>query len=681
MIALLAGLLAAQTAPPAAGAAAPGQAETQEAGPQQEAGPETQVAPPEAREPVTGFLDFGFRWVPRLDGNEDMYRTFVNYGEGPKLFGANLSLENLKPAWFDRFHVQANSWGGEPYSTVRVNADRAGSYEFSFSHRRLDYFSNVADFANPLLGFGVLDSQQARDFQRRMWDAELTLWPHHRISPFVQFSRTARSGPGFNPFVGSGNEFVSNVRFDDSTNLFRGGTHVNFSRIRFTVEAGGAEFDDSERLFFGGPRSFGNRLTGTRAPSPVLGRTTFLDAAEQRYRVEGNSFFARASVFAQPFSVLDVSGQFAFSQASRDFRFEETATGSFAVTPQLIGFSQAASQAFGEALRPRPSGNVSLEVRPFSRLRIIDSFYTNRFHQSSSRLFTQVLSGVVGLAGTTAPPTRQIEEPGFGLYTTDYNRHQVEAIVAVHPRVSLRGGHRLEWWDVKLPAPVLAGGVQFEEGEQRRSIALGGFTVRLLRDLHLTGDTEISSGDTALYRISLLEYQKVKLGLRYRPRPSLSVFAKFTYLGNDNDQSTIELEARSRDLAVGAFFAPNDGRRVTVALDYSHSDIDSDIFYLAPSTRDRERFVYDLEAHQASAFVNVAIVRGARISLGGAVVVADGNRASEFWQPQAELSIPLHRRVNWLNQWRYYGYRSDNYLFENFNSHLFSTGLRVTVGE
>src|SRR5262247_2342857 len=49
---------------------------------------EPQPSPPVFGMETSGTLDIGYRWNAGLRGNQDMYRTLVNLGEGPRLLGA-----------------------------------------------------------------------------------------------------------------------------------------------------------------------------------------------------------------------------------------------------------------------------------------------------------------------------------------------------------------------------------------------------------------------------------------------------------------------------------------------------------------------------------------------------------------------------------------------------------------
>ena len=135
----------------------------------------------------TGTVDIGYRWKAGFQGSEDLYRSLVNLGEGPKLFGANLNFSNPLGTgkYVDRLQINATSWGGDPYNTLRVYAEKASLYQFSFDYRNVNYFNFIPSFANPLLSQGILLGQHSFDSTRRTMDFELTLRPGAKISPFL----------------------------------------------------------------------------------------------------------------------------------------------------------------------------------------------------------------------------------------------------------------------------------------------------------------------------------------------------------------------------------------------------------------------------------------------------------------------------------------------------------------
>ena len=56
---------------------------------------------------LTGSIDLGYRWRTGPGGNENVYRSVVDLGAGPKLLDADLSILDPKRRWFDRITIRA----------------------------------------------------------------------------------------------------------------------------------------------------------------------------------------------------------------------------------------------------------------------------------------------------------------------------------------------------------------------------------------------------------------------------------------------------------------------------------------------------------------------------------------------------------------------------------------------
>src|SRR5262249_35258807 len=124
---------------------------TSETPAQPETKPEAKAAEspaPSTESWIKGNIDFGYRWVTDVGGNFQEYRSVVNLGEGPKLFGLDLSLQP-KQHLFDSLNLRAYGWSGDPYKTAHLDARKSGAYDFTFDYRDIAYFNAVPSFANP----------------------------------------------------------------------------------------------------------------------------------------------------------------------------------------------------------------------------------------------------------------------------------------------------------------------------------------------------------------------------------------------------------------------------------------------------------------------------------------------------------------------------------------------------
>src|SRR5262245_6019866 len=113
--------------------------------PQPSAQPQTnQAAAPPAGIPaaagdqwLTGSFDVGYRWKTKVGGNENVYRSVVDLGEGPKLLDADFTIQDPQRRWFDRIDTRAANWGDDPYTTLDVTDRKSRMYELSSRFRNL----------------------------------------------------------------------------------------------------------------------------------------------------------------------------------------------------------------------------------------------------------------------------------------------------------------------------------------------------------------------------------------------------------------------------------------------------------------------------------------------------------------------------------------------------------------
>jgi hypothetical protein len=190
----------------------------------QTAATETQSPAPSTESWLTGSIDLGYRWRSDVGGSFDTYRSIVNLGSGPKLFGTDFTITDPKRRAFDRIRVQAYSWGDEPYETLHLNATKSNIYDFTADYRDFAYFNFLPSYADPLLARGIVLNEQSFDTRRRLGSFQLDLLPNHWFVPYFAYDRDSSSGTGATAFC-HGRESVSRSesfkRFDQSVSRRR----------------------------------------------------------------------------------------------------------------------------------------------------------------------------------------------------------------------------------------------------------------------------------------------------------------------------------------------------------------------------------------------------------------------------------------------------------------------------
>ncbi|PWU12136.1 MAG: hypothetical protein C5B51_01265 [Terriglobia bacterium] len=621
----------------------------------------TESPAPPTEQWLTGSVDFGYRWLTDIRGSLASYRSVINLGEGPKLFGLDFTVQDPKKRLFDRMDVRAYGWGGDPYNTAHLSARKSGVYDLSADYRNIAYFNALPSFANPFVPAGF--NERSFDIHRRMADVDLEFFPGKHIIPYLAFSRNAGYGHGVETWlVDAANEYAVPTLLRDSTNNYRGGLRVEYNRFHVTLEEGGTTFKDDSQGY-DSQANKGDRTT------PLNGQTLVLNKLQQSYAIRGDSIYSRGLVTATPASWVTFSGQLLYSQPKTDVRYSDTAAGNLAVLNVL--YSGLSDVATGTAKQPHITGNAGAEVRPWRRIRIVEAWTTDRYHDASVALFSTLLG--TARQQTSSSPDLQI---------VNYNQEQVDVMFDATPRITMRGGYRHVWGDATVRAGQLSQTGNFAAGQLRRDVGLAGATFRPHQKLRVNLDYEGGVSDAVYFRTSLNDYHRARARAQYQATASLAFQFNFRLLNTQNPAPSVRYDFQSQDESLSIFWTPNNGKRVSFNGEYDHWALRSDASYFSLPFLSPTVSAYRENAHTASGSAGAALpgYHGLtpHLEAGGSLFISSGSRPSRFYQPLVRLSLPLGKHVSWNTEWRWYGLGERFYLYEGFRTHAFITGLRVT---
>lgn len=659
--------LAAQQAPaapaPAPAAAAPAAAGTPAAG--------TSDAPvPSGDNWLIGSIDLGYRWQTGIGGSVDTYRSFVDLGSGPKLLGADFTITDPKSRLFDRIQVRASSFGDEPYETLHIGVSKKKLYEFNADYRDMAYFDFLPSYADPLLSSrGITLNEQSFDTRRRLGSFSLDLLPGNWITPYLAFDRDSGSGTGATTFVSDANEFPVPNTMSDRTDLYRGGVRIELKRFHVTIEEGGTTFQNNQSVYqTPGSTNFGNLA------SPYLGRTIDLTNLLATYGINGSSTYSKGLLTANVTPWLDLYGQFLFSQPKTDVNYRQFDTGSLVLTSQLLFYTSQQYLVSAAAMSPHTTGNAGAEIRPFRRVRIVESWMTDRLHDAGSASSNQVLASVGTSAQMAALLTSSL--------VTNYNQEEVDLFYDPTAKLVLHGGYRYVWGDANDAILPTAGLTGAEQGKLSRNVGIGGITFRPTQKISVTADAEAAVSGGEYFRTSMYNYQKVHAKARYQATGSLSLFADFTLLDNQTPLAGVNYKYQSQQESLSFLWTPNGGKNWNVQGSYSRSTLNSDIGFLDPEFLTAQQSVYRDDAHTATALFSANLPRYSgltpKITAGGSLFISSGSRPTSYYRPFAKLFVPLRKNMAWFTEWTYYDYGEVLYLYEGFRAQLVTTGLRFT---
>jgi len=613
---------------------------------------------------ITGTVDFGFRFTS-VGGDNDVYRSVVNLGQGPRLLGLDLTIVDPKKRLFDRLDVRANNWGGDPYNTLHLNASKRGIYDFNFDYRDIAYFSLLPSFADPLVGTGIVLDEDSYFARRRMSDFQLDLFPGHRIVPYLAYGRDSGEGTGITTFESGLNAYpVADTMFDKTDN-YRGGVRLEFNRFHATLEQGGTTLRDDQQAY-DSTVNYGNYT------QPYFGQTLDLASLAQAYGMRGSSIYSKVLFTANPFSWMDVSGQFLYSRPETNVNYTQYDTGNLVLEQAILFYTAEQALGFATGKQPHTTGSLGFELRPLKRVRILQTWMTDRMHTSAAGLFTDMILQPVSAATTTLTPLTS-------LLAMNYNQEQTDVLLEVTHKLTLRGGYRYVWGDAETGNMLIAGPGQ-ESSELRQQVGIAGINFRASQKLSFNGEFEGAASDHAYFLTSLYNYQKMRARARYQIASTLALQASFSLLNNQNPAAGSNYDFLSRQNSLSASWTPS--KRVSILGEYTRSTLRSNIGYLDPAFLTPVTALYRDNAHNASALVDLVLPGYAkltpRLAFGGSLFISSGSRPTTFYQPLVRLSLPLHKGVVWKSEYRYYGYDEAFYQYEGFRAHLLQTGLAIS---
>jgi hypothetical protein len=618
---------------------------------------------PSGEQWFTGSLDLGYRWLIVNAGNFPEYRSVVNLGQGLILNGLDFSIVDPKKRLFDKLDGNAFGWGGDPYETARLDARKQGIYDFLFDYRNIALFDAVPSYANPVAPAGF--NEQSFDTHRRTMTIGLDLRPGKRIIPYFVYDRNSGYGNGVDEWVQDSNdEFAVPTMLRDSTNNYRGGVRFEYKHFHITLEQGGTTFKDDDQSDFSGMNP-GDRT------SSIFGETLSLTSLQQAYDVTGKSLYSKALVTANPFSWLDIYGQFLYSDPKTTVNFNETAAGNFLSMSELLFYSAEQNMGTGAANQPHTTGVVGFEVRPVKRLRIIQNWMTDRYHDASFGMLTIAPTIATGGAISSLNP----------LQIVNYNQEQLDVLYDLTSKLTVRGGYRYIWGDATTPAtPFLNPPGTLESGQLKRNLWMGGINFRASENLSFNLDYEGGDSDDIYFRDSLNDYQKVRVRAKYRVLPSLVLQANATLLKNTNPAPTIQYNLLSRDNSLAVYWTPKNSKLFSLTGTYDRGTMHSTIDYLTLPFYTAAISDYRDNGHSVTGLLDVSIPGkvAAKLSMGGSMFLSNGSNTTRYYQPLARLSFPVGKHVTWNTEWKYYGYQENFYLYESFRTHTFMTGLKFT---
>ena len=643
---------------------------------------------------VVSSIEFGVRGLS-VSGNENKYRSDLNYDNGVRLFDSSFLLrskEGKRAGPFDEFLVTTSGWGGDPYGATRVSVEKSGLYRFDANVRRARYFNALTSFANPLSApVGQHTSNQRHNFS----DFDFTGLPENRkIRFYLGYSRDTREGPGTTTARFSGDEYAINSNTDTRANDFRAGIDAYVLGFDLSLLQGARYFHDNS--------SYTVTLTN-QGNNPT--NTSRIDQLVRETPAQGTHFWTRFNVHRLFAQKLDFTGRFIYLSSRSRYSFLEQTTGRQSTGNLAVPQTATAS---GETRRPSSIGDIGVTFLATDKFRISNSFRFDNFRINGEEPLVDVLRQRT-VAGV---PLATVTTTSFFARTTNYRRflNTIEADYQFSPSYSVHAGYRFTDRHIELAhldrTTTLA--TRSEAVDNQTHAAIFGFKARPVKAWTIYFDGEHGDADSVFTRLANNDFTNFRVRNRVNVSDKLSFTAAFIAKDNTNpadvitspnvpfgtDPGALDVNTKSRHFTSSVDWTPD--ATFSLSTGYTHMRVTSIAGILLPISGQRRVGESQYFSRDNFFFFNAFVRPTSRLTLYGGYHInkddGQGDRVStsnvllidsypmSFQSPEARVTLKLTRMLDWNVGYTYYNYKDKFFPIQNYHSHLPYTSLRIYFG-
>jgi hypothetical protein len=677
---------------------------------------------------IISSIEVGYRGI-RVDGDQNKYRSDLNYKAGPRLFDSSFLMRSKdgKGKLFDTLLVTSSGWGADPYGNMRISAEKPKWYRFEGSYRRFKYFRFLNNIDNPNWIFSPttfsrapnpVSGEHGLNTQTDFGDFDLTLLPKNEKIRFnVGYSPERYSGPAFTSYHIGGNEFMLLGNLKSRSNDFRVGADGKLGPIDFSFLQGFRRFRDDSFINLG-------PTIGVNVNPAVASFTSF----NRQEPTRGSVNYTRLSLHSLLAKKLDLTGRITYSKATSDFTFMENMKGlNFATrigsgataqlgAPNVLLLGQYTIP--GNTKRPNWLGDIGATFLVTDKLRISNTFRVETFQIDGVDVFNDVFSVQRG----AVIDTRSFSNLSVNKSTL-YRKYEdtVEADYQFNLRYAMHFGYRygsrrieeiLSGFALNTNAPVAL--VPEDVVEQNHTQAFfGGFKARPVKNWTIYFDAEHGTADNVFTRIGNYNYTNVRAKSRYAPNRKVSFNLAVITKDNANPSeiagvslTDFGVNLKSRTFTSSVDWTANSKVSFSTGYNYNwvNSDAVVDYFYqVPPAASVRHPIGHSLYFQRNNYFYLDMTARiSPRVSLYTSYRInqdkGQGNRLADptgtpgtlinsypmsYQSPEGRLSIKINRYLDWNLGYQYYNYNESALVGprpQNYHAHLPYTSLRVYLG-
>ncbi|HEY2843531.1 MAG TPA: hypothetical protein VGJ09_07780 [Bryobacteraceae bacterium] len=627
---------------------------------------------------VRQSFEAGYRWQT-VGGDDGMYRSTVNYGNGLRLLSSSLSVNSVDGhgSLFDQIQLNTLGLGNDPYESATLRLEKNRLYRYDLSWRSDAYY-------NP--GLTIAAGEHFLDTVRHIQDHDLTLFPQSSFKLFLGYTSNSQTGPALTTvqqFDVRGDEFPLFEDIRRSQHEYRLGGEVTLLGFRLNVLHAWVDFKDDSPVSLGAP-SVGNN------PNDL----TTLTSLQRSEPYHGTSPYTRVALFRER-KLWAANGRFSYVAGHRAFVDDETAFGfnrlGAAMGTQIV--------TLGNADRPALAGNFTFSLFPVARLTLTNQTSITSIRMVGNSYYTQVNNGVFT---TPFNPFTYL-----GIRTI---ANSTDADLRLTRWFALRAGYEYSTRRIRSVEGVDIPGILTPASErvpieQENGLNTGLLGVRIhpLKALSILLDTEIGRADKPIYPISQRNYETYRGRVEYKLKNlRLAAYSRTDY--NSNSASLANYASRSRQFGIDGSWTPKNWFSIDTSYVKMHLDTLGAINYFAqivnpgplqPVTTDQSLYVSNI--HSANLAGRFSIRQRVDVSFGYSLVqdVGDGRATAvvpssvttlpgliaaqtfplRYLSPQGRISVRINEKIRWNAGYQNYGYHEDFSALQNYHAHTGYTSI------
>jgi hypothetical protein len=441
----------------------------------------------------------------------------------------------------DFLRVDAADLGIGPAGRFRLEAGKSGIYRLRVDYRRMEFFSALPAFANPLLDSGIIPGQHTYDRDRHLLDAEVEILPNGAITPIVGYTLNRYDGPARTTFSVGVDEFRLASDLEDTEQEARVGFGFRAGEFTGRIVQGWRQFKETERLTLAPGEGQGNNIP------PILGTPESLTDFDRVSRVKTNVPVTTAYVTGRFAGRVKIAAGYVRANGETQGSETEDLTGNL-VSFQISRFFRGLSEPISSRARNeqwRGHGRIEVEVADGMDVTV---GYTQRHRELDGfALISSLFLDTLTFSGQDPRDLERIIEANTALERTEKIFDAAFDVRSLGP-VALRVGYEQTDQDVRVtpdPVEIVVPGGQGGDFDRRirtwnasANLTKSGFTIG--------GDYRHDEADDAIVRVDFIERDRYRARVGWSLADRIHISANGEQVDVSNDDPGIGFDGRIR---------------------------------------------------------------------------------------------------------------------------------------